>query len=138
MTPAQRRRARNACLLHAGISKDLMDQRMSIMKQTRSQIETICGDSSLTNSDKQAQVRQARQDARKQIADAVTPEQEKAIESCQREAELPSGTGHRNPCASPNRPANGNNPRNNPPNGSPASNTSGNDSGNNPSSQPYQ
>ena len=118
-TPAQRRRTRNACLVHAGISKDLMDKRMSIMQQTRSQIETICGDSSLADADKKTQVRQARQDARKQIADEIAPEQEKAIESCDRDANLPTGEGNGNPCRH-NNLAKGNAPsgsaRNNPPN----------------------
>jgi hypothetical protein len=122
MTPAQQRRTRNACLLHAGISKDLMNQRQSILRQSRSQIESICGDSSLTTSQKLAQVRQARQDVRKQISEVITPEQEKAIESCQRSADLPPGNGQQNPCGGSN-PGNANAPGNTPPNSNPASNS---------------
>jgi hypothetical protein len=133
LTPGQEGRARNACFARAGISKDVLNQRRSIMQQTRSQIESICSNSSLTNSEKQAQMRQAREDARKQIAGDITPEQENAIVSCQRGAEPSTGEGHQNPCGGTN-PGNGSapvsNPRSNPPNGIPASNS--------PTAQPYQ
>jgi hypothetical protein len=96
---AQERQQRVACLVKAGISKDLMDTRRKILDQTRSQIESICGDSSLSTADKQAQVHQAREEARKQMDEAMTPAQQKGIESCVNGGTHPNaGLGPKDPC----------------------------------------
>jgi hypothetical protein len=110
----QARHARIACLTKAGITKDMMDQRRQVVQQATSQIESVCGDTTLSNAEKQSQVRKIRQDVSKQMDDIFTAEQQKAVESCEHGARPSAfeGGARQNPCSggssgNPNRSGNG-------------------------------
>lgn len=71
------------CWQQAGIEKSVMEQRWSIERETRSQVEAVCSNSSLTPQQKQQQAREIRQQARQKTEGLITADQEKALTSCQ-------------------------------------------------------
>src|SRR5271156_2377627 len=73
------------CWQQAGIEKSVMEQRWSIERDTRSQIEAVCSNSSLTPQQKHQQVKDLRLQARQKMDGLVTPEQEKSLTSCQQQ-----------------------------------------------------
>jgi periplasmic protein CpxP/Spy len=73
------------CWQQAGIEKSVMEQRWSIERDTRSQVEAVCSNSSLTPQQKHQQAREIHQQARQKMDGLVTPEQEKALTSCQQQ-----------------------------------------------------
>ena len=73
------------CWQQAGIQKSVMEQRWSIERETRSQIEGICSNSSLTPQQKHQQAHEIREQGRQKMEGLVTPEQEKTLTSCQQE-----------------------------------------------------
>lgn len=64
------------CWQQAGVSQSAMQQRRQIEGSTRSQIESVCGDSSLTAQQKQEKIRQLHQQAREQMQALITAQQE--------------------------------------------------------------
>lgn len=78
------------CWQQAGIQKSVMEQRWALERETRSQVEAVCSNSSLTPQQKREQVREIRQQGRQKMEGLVTPEQEKALTACQQE----HGMGH--------------------------------------------
>ena len=84
------RRGGTPCWQQAGIEKSVMEQRWSIERDTHSQVEAVCSNTSLTPQQKQQQVRELHQQARQKVEGLVTPEQEKALTACQQER----GTNH--------------------------------------------
>jgi hypothetical protein len=97
------RARRQPCWQQAGVPQSVMQKRQQIQEDTRSQVESVCHDSSLSQQQKQEKIRQLRQEARKQMEALVTPQQMQAVESCrsqQRENRSSgggqaSGGGHR-------------------------------------------
>lgn len=84
--PTQMRPARREpCWQQAGIDKSVMEQRWSIERDTRSQVEAVCSNSSLTPQQKRQQVREIRQQAHQKMEGLVTADQEKALAACQQE-----------------------------------------------------
>ncbi len=79
------RRGGTPCWQQAGIEKSVMEQRWSIERETHSQVEAVCSNTSLTPQQKQQQVRELHQQARQKVEGLVTPEQEKALTACQQE-----------------------------------------------------
>jgi hypothetical protein len=73
-----------ACWREAGISQKAMRTRQSIMSNAKTQIQKVNDDTSLGPQQQRRQIRQIRQNARQQIARVVTPEQEQALQGCQR------------------------------------------------------
>jgi len=73
------------CWQQAGISKSTMDQRKQIQQDTRSQVEAVCADSSLTPQQKAAKIREIRQQAHQESEALITPEQQQAMKACQQE-----------------------------------------------------
>jgi hypothetical protein len=73
------------CWQEAGISKTAMRTRQSIMANAKTQIQNVNSDTALTLQQQRRQIRQIRQNAKQQIAKIVLPEQEKALQQCQRE-----------------------------------------------------
>lgn len=73
------------CWQVAGISKSAMQQRREITQQTRQAVEAVCADSSLSAQQKREQIKQIRQREREQVEAIITPEQQEALRSCQRE-----------------------------------------------------
>lgn len=71
------------CWEVAGISKSTMDQRRSLAQGTRSQVQSVCGDSTLTASQKREKIRQIREEAKMQEERLISQEQLQALHSCQ-------------------------------------------------------
>ena len=70
------------CWQQAGISQSAMQQRKQIEESTRSQVESVCSDSSLTPQQKQQKIRQLHQESHKQVGGLIKPQQEQALKSC--------------------------------------------------------
>lgn len=81
------------CWQVAGISKSAMERRRTISENTRSQVQSVCADSSLTVTQKQQKIRQIRDQARQEEESLVTPSQLQALHACQAERGH-TGTGH--------------------------------------------
>lgn len=73
------------CWQQAGIDKSVMEQRWALEKDTRSQVEAVCSNSSLTAQQKQQQAREIRQQAKTKMEGLVTADQEKALTACQQQ-----------------------------------------------------
>lgn len=71
------------CWQQAGIQKSVMEQRWAVERETRSQVQAVCSNSSLTPQQKRQQVSEIRQQARTKMEGLVTPEQEKTLTACQ-------------------------------------------------------
>jgi hypothetical protein len=74
-----------ACWQQAGVPKSTMQTRRSIMQNAKTQIEKVESDASLTPQQQNQQARLIRQNARRQIASILTPQQERALRQCQRQ-----------------------------------------------------
>jgi len=88
---AGRRGGAPPCLQKAGIERSVMEQLRSIQSDSRSQISSVCGNSSLTPQQKQEQVQQIRQQAKQKIAILITPQQQEALHACQQEMGMNHG-----------------------------------------------
>ncbi|MFZ0770847.1 MAG: hypothetical protein WCA49_02470 [Candidatus Sulfotelmatobacter sp.] len=120
------RTGQEPCWQQAGIGQPVIKRRHTIERDTHSQIEGVCENSSLTPRQKQEQVREIRQQAQQKMDALVTPEQLSTLHSCQqqRAASRPSNEGQRprgsGPCgnfaSSQGRqgPSNGNTASDNP------------------------
>jgi hypothetical protein len=93
------------CWQQAGISKGVIEQRRSIEQNTRTQVESVCADSSLTPQQKHQKIKELRQQARQQIDAIITPQQQEELKACnaQRATNRPAspphhGAGGRGPC----------------------------------------
>jgi Spy/CpxP family protein refolding chaperone len=73
------------CFQKAGIEKSVMKQLFSIQRESHSQIQNVCSDTSLTAQQKQQQVRQIHQQTHQKIEGLITPEQEKALMACRQQ-----------------------------------------------------
>jgi len=102
------------CWEQAGISKAAMEQRKQIQQNTRSQVEGVCANSSLTMQQKQQRIREIHQQAHQESEALITPEQQQAMKACQqsRAASHPSvphaghaGTGPCGEMPSANQPS---------------------------------
>jgi Spy/CpxP family protein refolding chaperone len=76
------RRGGPPCWKQAGISQSAMQQERQIQQNTRSQVEAVCANSSLSPQQKQQQIRQIHEQARQQMESIITPQQHQALESC--------------------------------------------------------
>ena len=93
-TPATRPGHQSPCWQQAGVSRSALEQRRQIEENTRSQVESVCSDSSLTPQQKHEKIRQLHQEARQQAERLVTPQQEQALRSCrEKRGEVAHGGG---------------------------------------------
>jgi len=81
------------CWQQAGIEKSVMEQRWATERDTRSQVEAVCSNTSLTPQQKHQQVQEIRQQARQKMEGLITPDQEKALRSCQQARGTNHGAG---------------------------------------------
>jgi hypothetical protein len=104
-TPGGRPYRQPPCWQQAGISQSVMPQIREIQQSTRSQVESVCSNSSLTPQEQRQQIGQLHKQQQQQIEGLVTSEQLQALRSCQEQRGQMGGM-HRggNPCA--NMPAN--------------------------------
>ena len=135
-----RRGGQENCMQQAGIEKSVMEQIRTIGHDARSQVESICSNSSLTPQQRQQQAREVRERAMEKRDSLMTPTQRTALKECQQQksgnhggegtgmhegagggcGEMPRGAAHRNGY----------------PNGGGNGTGSGSGSGNSPSSNP--
>lgn len=73
------------CWQQAGIDKSVMEQRWALERDTRSQVEAVCSNSSLTPQQKQQQAREIHQQAKTKMEGLITADQEKALTACQQQ-----------------------------------------------------
>jgi len=73
------------CLQKAGIDRSVMEQMHAIQSETRSEIASVCENSSLTAQQKQEQVQQIHQAAKQKIDSLITPQQQEALHACQQQ-----------------------------------------------------
>lgn len=92
------------CWQQVGISRTVMKEHHSIEMDAHSQIASVCENSSLTEQQKQKQVREIRQQAQQKVDASITSEQQSGLHSCQQQrigngspngGHRPRGTG---PC----------------------------------------
>jgi Spy/CpxP family protein refolding chaperone len=86
------RRGGPPCWKQAGISQSAMQQERQIQQNTRSQVEAVCANSSLSPQQKHEQIRQIHEQARRQMESIITPQQHQALESCR--AQRGEGRNH--------------------------------------------
>ena len=85
-SPGARRGGRQQpCWQQAGISQAAVEKRRQIEESTRSQVEAVCADSSLSMQQKQAKLRQIHQQAKAEREALITPQQEQAVEACRQQ-----------------------------------------------------
>lgn len=85
------------CWEIAGISKSAMAERRQIEQRTRSEVQSVCNDSSLNEQQKHEKIRQIHQQSHQQVEALISPQQQEALKSCQQEraAAKRGGTGNR-------------------------------------------
>jgi hypothetical protein len=74
-----------ACWKQAGLTKDVVEQRKSIVSGAKAQIRSIESDTTLSPAQQKQQIRQIRVNARQQAGKLVTPEQQEALRRCRQE-----------------------------------------------------
>jgi Spy/CpxP family protein refolding chaperone len=110
-TTSTRHGGQQPCWQQAGVSQQAQQQRRQIEQNTRSQVESVCQDSSLNQQQKQQKIRQIHQQTKQQMEGLMTPQQRQAIESCKAQRQGGQGgqggrgmNGHggkgQNPCSS--------------------------------------
>jgi hypothetical protein len=73
------------CWQVAGVEKSVMEQRWALERDTRSEVSSVCSDTSLTPQQKQQKAREIRQQAKQKMESLITPDQEKKLTACQSE-----------------------------------------------------
>ncbi len=74
-----------ACWKQAGLTKDVVEQRKSIVSGAKAQIRSIESDTTLSPAQQKQQIRQIRVNARQQAGKLMTPEQQEALRRCRQE-----------------------------------------------------
>jgi hypothetical protein len=94
--PVARKQAETPCWEIAGISKSAMAERRRIGQETRSQVQSVCNDSSLNEQQKREKIREIRQQSHQQIEALINPQQQEALTTCQKERAAARGesAGH--------------------------------------------
>jgi hypothetical protein len=84
------------CWEVASISKSAIAERSRIEQETRSQVQSVCNDSSLNEQQKREKIREIRQQSHQQIDALISPQQQEALKACQKERAAARGgsAGH--------------------------------------------
>ena len=82
--PGERHRV-EPCWQVAGVSPTAWRQRLEIEKQTRSEVETVCANASLSPVQKREQIRQLREREHQELESLITPAQQDAMKVCREE-----------------------------------------------------
>ena len=72
-----------SCAQEAGISQATIQQRRSIMENTRAQVEAVCAQS-ISDAEKLEKIREIRRAAKQQLDALITPEQLQKLQECQK------------------------------------------------------
>ncbi|HLB87240.1 MAG TPA: hypothetical protein VJK29_06275 [Terriglobales bacterium] len=70
------------CWPQVGIPQSAIERRKQIEENTRSQVQAVCHDSSLSHEQKREKIRQLREQARKEAEALPTPQQQEALKAC--------------------------------------------------------
>jgi hypothetical protein len=73
------------CWKQAGITRQVMEQRVQIERDAHSQVASVCEDSSLTPQQKREQVKQIRQQAEEKANALIPSEQLNALNACRQQ-----------------------------------------------------
>jgi hypothetical protein len=84
-TPVPAKPKVEPCWQVAGISKAAIEERATISRETRQEVEAVCANSSLSPQQKQQEIKQIHERAKQQMDALITPEQQSAMRSCQQE-----------------------------------------------------
>jgi len=60
-----------------------MEQRRAVQERTRSEIEAVCSDPSLSQQERQQRIRQIHEQAKQELDALTTPQQMEELKSCQ-------------------------------------------------------
>jgi hypothetical protein len=85
---------REPCWEVAGISKAAMQQRQTLARQARQEIESVCANGSLSLQQKRERIREIHQREKQQADALVTPQQQEALRACQQSRGGGHGGGH--------------------------------------------
>jgi Spy/CpxP family protein refolding chaperone len=97
------------CWQKVGITQEVKDQRDQIARDTRSQVEQVCADSSLNDQQKKQKIHEIHQDAKQKSQGLMSPQQLEELQACQKEraGSHPTSAGMQHgggPCAEFNSP----------------------------------
>ena len=81
-TGSTQRGRQQPCWQVAGVTPQALQQHRQIEESTRSQVEAVCSNTSLSAQQKQQEIRQLRENAKKQMGSLVTSQQEESLRSC--------------------------------------------------------
>ena len=81
------------CYEVAGVSKAAIEERQNVVRSANAQVEVVCANISLTPQQRAQEIRQIRQQQRAQMNAIITPQQQEAINACNK-------ARHPNPVAS--------------------------------------
>jgi len=70
------------CWQQVGIPQAAIERRKQIEENTRSQVQAVCHDSSLSPQQKREKIRQLREQARNEAEALLTPQQQEALRAC--------------------------------------------------------
>ena len=91
------------CWQQVGVSKDVIDQRDAIQKDTHSQVESVCADTSLNMQQKKQKIHEIRQEAKQKMSGLISDQQQQQLEACHKEraGNSPAAAGAKHPGAGP-------------------------------------
>lgn len=84
-SPQARAPRQEPCWQVAGIEKSAIEQRWALERETQSQVQAVCANSSLTPQQKKQQVHEIREQAHQKMEGIITPEQQQALTACQQQ-----------------------------------------------------
>jgi hypothetical protein len=70
------------CWQQAGVSQAAIQRHRQIEERTRSEVEAVCSDSSLTAQQKEQKIHQLHEQAHQQAQSVISPQQEEALKAC--------------------------------------------------------
>jgi len=73
------------CWQQAGITQEAKEQRDAIARDTRSQVEQVCADSSLNDQQKKQKIHEIRQEAKQKVGGLISEQQQEQLQACQKE-----------------------------------------------------
>lgn len=85
------------CWQVAGISKSAMDQRRAIQLRTRSEVQAVCAESSLTHQQRQQKIKQIHEQSKRELEALASPAQMQEMKSCQMSRNHGGGHGGAHP-----------------------------------------
>jgi hypothetical protein len=71
------------CWQEAGISKSATQERRSLEQRARAEIQSVCGNDSLTPPERREQIRAIHERTRQQVEALMSPQQREALKACQ-------------------------------------------------------